>query len=84
VLPSDRRSALPLNRLTATVLGVGLGTGVWAVTQTGHGHYIPSIEGRNVLIAGAIVAIAFLATQVWLGIRALRGLRTDAARARPS
>lgn len=84
VLPSDRRRSLPLNSITATVLGLGVGTGVWAVYDSSLGHHIPSIGGRNVLIAGAIVAIVFLATQVWLGLRTLRGLRTDPARARPS
>ena len=72
VLPSGSGSALRLNQPMATVLGVGLGAGIYALNNTGPGDYIPSIGGTRLLFAGALVAVVFLVGQAWLGLRTIR------------
>jgi hypothetical protein len=57
------------------VLGLGLGFGLYRLTNSELERFIPSIGGVEMLFIGAAVAVIFLAGQAWLGLRALRRLR---------
>ncbi len=79
--PTGPGPVLPLNGLAATVLGLGLGAAAYALNGSGA---IPSIGGRRLLIAGALVAVVYLVVQVRLSVGTASKLRSDRASARSS
>jgi hypothetical protein len=77
IAPTTSGSTIPLSQPVAWVLGLGLGFGLYRLNNSELERFIPSIGGVQMLFIGAAVAVIFLAGQAWLGLRALRRLRTS-------
>jgi hypothetical protein len=77
IAPTKSGSAIPVSQPVAWVLGIGLGFGLYRVNNSEFERFIPSIGGVETLFIGGAAAVIFLAGQAWLGLRALRRVRSS-------
>lgn len=71
IRPTRPGTSIPLGPWAATVIGVGLGVGIYVLYGSDLDRFRPGLS-LEMLFLGAFFAVIYLARQAWLVLRALR------------